>query len=439
MSNSFPWPDPPDREQIVVRLAPEDGTGDPEVVVLAWEGEQFVGSRPADVDERRQVSGDPMVFGTKGLLETQINGYWGRGFKDVDLGPEGMRDLCWSIALSGSTQFLPTVTTDTMERMSGAMANLDAACRAYPDVAAMVVGIHQEGPWISPIDGPRGAHPLASVTAPNMDDFKRLQAAAGGRIAILTLAPEVEGAIDLIARVSAQDVVVALGHHQADGETIDRAVEAGARAVTHLGNGCNTMMRRHPNLLWHQAAEDRLYTGLIADGQHLPPATVKVLARAKPRERLILVSDAISMAGAPPGLYRVGDAIAEMTPAGRYGFYQSPLLMGAAVPLARCLANFAAFVGEGRSPATYLDHATRVPATLLGLPGANAPLGTPGTAATFVIWRWEREAPNLIPQRIVIRGRTVYDVEQLPVEVPFGRLAEPIPPDSPLLQDETPS
>jgi N-acetylglucosamine-6-phosphate deacetylase len=360
----------------------------------------------------------------------------GRDFKDSELGPEGMRDLCWSIALTGSTMILPTVTTDTVPTMADAMANLNAACRAYPDVAAMVVGIHQEGPWISPLDGPRGAHALNCVTLPEIDDFERLQEASGGRIAMLTLAPEIEGAIEMIAHVAAGDVVIALGHHQADGETIRRAVEAGARCVTHLGNGCNTMMRRHPNILWQQAAEDRLYAGVIADGHHLPPETVKVFYRAKPREKLILVSDAISMAGAPPGLYRVGDAIAELSPEGRYGFYRSPILMGAAVPLAHCLANFAAFVGEDRTPAAYLDHATRVPASLLGLPGAGAGLGTPGMEATFVIWRWDRHVPDLIPQRIVIRGRTVYDAVHQPVEVPFGRLAEPVPPDSELLQND---
>jgi len=425
MSTTYPWPEPPEHEKLIVRLSPgdRDDSTPPNVAVVEWSGERFAGIRPATEDESRLAPGDPMVFATPGLFDVQINGYWGRGFKDVDLGPEGIRDLCWSIALSGTTQFLPTITTDAPETMYDAMVNVATACRAYPDVAAMVAGIHQEGPWISPVDGARGAHPLAHVAAPDISEFTRFQAAAEQRITMLTVAPEVEGALDLIKEVASHGVVVCLGHHQADGETIRQAVEAGARSVTHLGNGCHTVMPRHPNLLWEQAAEDRLYASIIADGQHLPPATAKVFYRAKPKDRLILVSDAISMAGAPPGLYRVREAIAELTAEGRFGYYQSPMLMGAAMALARCLANMVRFVDEGRTPAAYVKHATEVPGTLMGLPQITSTLGAPGTYATLVVWRWDRETPDLVPQRIVIRGRTVYDTETQPTEVPFGRLA----------------
>ena len=427
MSPDYLWPEPPQREQIVVRQRPATGGDQPEdVFVVEWSGEQFTHIRPADKSEQHLAANDPLIFATPGLFDVQVNGYWGRGFKDVDWGPEGIRDLCWSIVLSGSTQFLPTITTDSYEIMRAAMANIDEACRAYPDVAAMVAGIHQEGPWISPVDGPRGAHPLDHVKPPDLAAFEQLQAASGNRITMLTLAPEVEGAIGFIQEVARRDVVVCLGHHQADGKDIQRAVKAGARSVTHLGNGCHTMMPRHPNLVWEQAAEDRLYAGLIADGHHLPPATAKVLYRAKPKDRVILVSDAISMAGARPGLYRVREAIAEMTPEGRFGFYQSPLLMGAAVSLARCLANLASFVDEGKTPAAYLQHATQVPGTLMSIPDIGAALGQPGTPATFVVWRWDQDVPDLVPQRIVVRGRTVYDRDQLPTKVPFGRTAEPV-------------
>jgi N-acetylglucosamine-6-phosphate deacetylase len=369
---------------------------------------------------------DPSIFCAPGLFDVQINGYSGRAFKDVDLGPQGVRDLCWSIALSGSTQFLPTVTTDDPKTMRAAMANVHEACQRFPDVAAMVAGIHQEGPWISPTDGPRGAHPLAHVTAPDLAEFERLQRAAGGRIAMLTVAPEVEGGIELIRQVAQQGIVVCLGHHEASGETIRRAVEAGARGVTHLGNGCHPTMARHPNLIWEQAAEDRLYASVIADGHHLPPATARVLYRAKPRDRLILVSDAVSIAGAPPGLYRTRGSVVELTAAGRFGFCRSTLLVGAAIPLARCWANLTRFVGE-QDPVSTLPHVTRVPSALMGGASAGAfeiadQLGQPGAPATFCLWRWEPETPNLVPERIVILGRTVYERQALPTAVPFGRL-----------------
>lgn len=427
MSVTYLWPAPPQQGKLIARLRPGDETGD--TVALEWSGEFFTARRSPEQGERRLLPDDPMVFVTVGLFDVQINGYWGRGFKDVDLGPEGIRDLCWSIALTGSTRFLPTVTTDAMETTRAAMANIDQACRAYPDVAAMVAGIHQEGPWISPFDGPRGAHPLAHVAPPSAAEFDRLQSASGNRITMLTVAPEVEGMIDFIREMAGRNVVVCLGHHQADGATIRRAVEAGARSVTHLGNGCLPTMDRHHNVLWEQAAEDRLYASIIADGHHLTPAMVKVFHRAKPRQKLILVSDAISMAGAPPGLYQNGDAGAEMTPEGRFGFYRSPILIGAAMSLARCLANFTSFVDEGKTPADTVYHATQVPGALMHIPDLALPLGSPGTPATFVVWRWESNSPDLVPQRIVIRGRTIYDAEKLPVQVPFGRTAQPILPE----------
>lgn len=427
MSTPYPWPAPPERESATIRLRP----GDPPqaAVVVEWAGERFVGIRPATPDERRLLPKEPAVFGSPGLFDVQINGYHGRGFKDVELGPAGVRDLCWSIALSGTTRFLPTITTDSLDTLRAAMENVDAACHAYPDVAAMVAGIHQEGPWLSPADGPRGAHPQQHITPPDMEAFERLQAASGGRIAMLTVAPEVRGGLAFIRAVSRSGVIVSLGHHNADGETIRRAVEAGARGVTHLGNGCHNVMPRHPNVLWEQAAEDRLYAGIIADGHHLPPATVKVLYRAKPRDKLFLVSDAVGMAGAPPGLYRVREGIAEMRPDGRFGFYRSPTLIGAAVPLSRCLANLTCFVGGLHGPTAYLPHVTEVPAALTGLPEPTAALGRPGAPATFVIWRWDGALPDLVPQRIVLLGRTVFDVQSLPTAVPFGRTAEPATPE----------
>jgi len=169
MPSTYPWPEPPEHEKLIVRLSPgdKDDSSPSNVAVVEWSGERFTGIRPADEAERRRVSSDPMVFASPGLFDVQINGYWGRGFKDVDLGPESIRDLCWSIALSGSTQFLPTITTDAPETMQGAMANVAEACHAYPDVAAMVAGIHQEGPRLRIADPVHAEGPGGNWTAVN--------------------------------------------------------------------------------------------------------------------------------------------------------------------------------------------------------------------------------------------------------------------------------
>jgi N-acetylglucosamine-6-phosphate deacetylase len=165
-----------------------------------------------------------------------------------------------------------------------------------------VLGIHLEGPFISSLDGYRGAHPAGAVRDPDWDEFQRLQEAAGGRIILLTLAPERAGAIAFIRRAVAAGVTVALGHTAADGNTIRAAVDAGARLSTHLGNGIASPLPRHPNPIWEQAADDRLFATFIADGHHLDAATLRVLYRAK-SPRAILVSDASPLAGLPPGTY----------------------------------------------------------------------------------------------------------------------------------------
>src|SRR5207253_11232822 len=114
------------------------------------------------------------------------------------------------------------------------------------------------------------------------------------------------GTTSFIETLAGEGIVVALGHHAGSGDDIRRAVDAGARHCTHLGNGAHAQLPRHPNYIWEQLAEDRLTAGIIADGHHLPPSVVKCIARAKGAERLALVSDAIALGGLPPGRYSDG-------------------------------------------------------------------------------------------------------------------------------------
>src|SRR5262249_48229077 len=120
-------------------------------------------------------------------------------------------------------------------------------------------------------------------------EFQRWQEAAEGLIRLVTLAPERQGALEFIEKLAEAGIVAALGHTGADPETIRDAVQAGATLSTHLGNGAHNMLRRHPNYLWEQLAEDRLMASIIADGHHLPASVVKCMARVKGADRLILV------------------------------------------------------------------------------------------------------------------------------------------------------
>ena len=159
-------------------------------------------------------------------------------------------------------------------------------------------GFHVEGPHISPDDGPRGAHPQRWVRPPDLDEFRRWQDATDGRIRIVTLSPEWPEAPRYIEALVAKGVVASIGHTKATAQQIADAVSAGATLSTHLGNGAHPVLRRHPNYIWEQLAEDRLMADFIVDGIHLPTSFLKVALRAKGIERSVLVTDARSPAGA---------------------------------------------------------------------------------------------------------------------------------------------
>ena len=161
---------------------------------------------------------------------------------------------------------------------------------------------------------------------------------AKGRIALLTVAPEVEGAEALIRHAVARGVVVLLGHHVADGASIERAVRAGARGCTHLGNGIPNVLPRHPNPIWCQLAEDRLTALLITDSHHLPKEFVSVALRTKGIDRCIVTSDAAPIAGLPPGRYNCMGAEVISEPSGRIALANGSSMAGSSATMADCIA-----------------------------------------------------------------------------------------------------
>ena len=317
------------------------------------------------------AGGETDLCAAPGLLDLQVNGYGGLDFST----PAGVAGIAALLARHGVTRFLPTVITAAPEVLEGALRAIASALEADPGLCAAVPGIHLEGPYLSAEDGPRGAHPRAFVRDPDLGHWDRLQAAAGGRIRVLTLAPERPGAPELIARASAAGVVVALGHTAAGGAEIRRAAAAGARLCTHLGNGLAASIDRHRNPLWPQLACGSLWASFIADGEHLPADALTAMLAAKGLERSILCSDAVREAGLPPGEYTgVGGTAVRVRASGRVELAGTPYLAGSGAHLAHCVA-FAAACGAVRLPEA-IELASLRPAQLLGLPaGALAPGG----------------------------------------------------------------
>ena len=302
-----------------------------------------------------------MQVTSTGFVDLQVNGFAGVDFNTPGLPADALPRALAAMRATGVTRCLPTLITSSFDRFAACAA----AILACPDPA--IAGIHMEGPYLSPFDGPRGAHPAHHVSAASVDDFRRRQDAAGGRIRLVTLAPEAAGAIALIDHLVRADVRVAIGHTAASGAQIADAVSAGATLSTHLGNGCAAMQPRHDNVIWAQAATDRLHATFIADGHHLPASVLKSLVRAKQSTRSILVTDAMAAAAAPAGRYRLGDIEVERDGNGRVGLPGTPYLAGSALTMDEAIGETVRATGldvedvvamASTQPAAYLGIAT---------------------------------------------------------------------------------
>jgi len=280
-----------------------------------------------------------MTIDFPGLFDLQVNGFGGIDFNGPGLTADRVCEALDRLRATGVTRCLPTVITSSSEQFA---ASADVIVRAsHPAIA----GLHMEGPYISPDDGPRGAHPREHVAPASVDDFRRRQDAARGRIVLVTLAPEAAGALALIEHLVDAGVRVAIGHTAATPDQVRAAVAAGASLSTHLGNGCAQMLPRHPNVVWEQLAADALLASFIVDGHHLPPATVKAMIRAKGASRSILVTDATAAAGSPPGRYTIGGVTTELGRNGRVSLPGTPYLAGSSLTLDRAIANASRFTG----------------------------------------------------------------------------------------------
>ncbi len=340
-------------------------------VQLEIAGEKLAGITPcADQPAER------LPWIAPGLIDLQMNGYGGQWFSDRDLTPEKVARVVHTMDAFGVAQFCPTVITESFDVLAHAMRTIVATCDQSPEIARQIAGIHLEGPYISPKDGIRGAHPLQHCRKPDWDEFKRLQEAADGRIRILTMSVEFDRSPEFIRHVADSGVVVSIGHTAAEPDQIRAAVDAGARMSTHLGNGSAATLHRHRNYLWPQLADDRLTAGLIADGHHLPAEVVKTFVRAKTPERCILVSDMSGMAGLPPGRYDNKLCESEILPDGRLVVAgQRETMAGASLPIGTGIANVMRFAGVTLRQAVAM--AVDNPAKLLGIKAVGLQPGEP--------------------------------------------------------------
>ena len=290
---------------------------------------------------------DKAVFIAPGFFDNQVNGFAGVSFAfgESDLTAEGIEKATRELWKFGVTTYLPTLTTNSREVLEKNFSLLAEAVN-NPRLLGAIPGFHLEGPYINPADGFRGAHPKQFVLLPDWNEFQALNKAAGGKILQVTLAPEMEGAQDFIKNCRNNRIIVAAGHHNANREQLDEAVQNGVRISTHLGNGCANMINRHNNPLWPQLSNDSLWISIICDGFHLLSEEIRVFYKTKGVAKTIITSDVTSYASLPPGVYKTqtGETI-ELTKEGKLHYPEQQVLYGSASPITKGVGNIMKVTG----------------------------------------------------------------------------------------------
>jgi N-acetylglucosamine-6-phosphate deacetylase len=299
------------------------------------------------------------------LIDLQVNGYGGCDLNADAIDADLVVELVRKLTQTGVTTFVPTLITAPEEKIVAALSAIGEARKASWAAARAIPFVHVEGPHIAAEDGARGAHPREWVRPPSVAEFERWQAAADGLVGMVTLSPHWQGANEYIAALVERGVRVAIGHTHATAEQIHAAAAAGATLSTHLGNGIAGMLPRHPNPIWAQLADERLNATFIADGHHIPADTLKAMVRAKGVEHSILISDAVALAGMPPGIYDVpvGGRV-ELSADGRASVAGTNVLAGAVRPLKDGVAWAAASGACSLGDAVRM--ATEVPGRVVG-------------------------------------------------------------------------
>jgi N-acetylglucosamine-6-phosphate deacetylase len=330
--------------------------------------------------------GEADLYLCSGFFDLQVNGFAGVDFNSPHLTEEGLHQAARSLAFTGVTHFLPTLITSSHERMVHQLKIISKVLRNDPLLLKMCLGIHLEGPYISPEDGPRGVHPREFVRLPQWEELEKFQEACEGRIHCMTLAPEMNGAIPFIEKAVAHGIVIGIGHTHASEKIIEEAVQAGARLSCHLGNAPSAISPRYRNLIQKQLAMDQLMASMIMDGIHLPPNVAKHYIQAKGIDHIILITDSMAGAGAPPGRYTLGELEVEVGHDRTARLIGNSRLAGSTLTMDRAITNVIRFAGIDLASA--IQMATKNAQKLF--PGSGGEI-LPGESADLVLLEYQKE------------------------------------------------
>ena len=301
----------------------------------------------------------PGMIIAPGFIDIHVHGNAGHDVMEPD--DSALAAIEVSMAKHGVTGYLPTTVTAPEERTLKALDHLGRAIAVHQgSKRARPLGIHLEGPFIS--HAKRGVHPPENLVPPSPEFFDRLWRASHGAVRMMTIAPELPGAIETIQQACRVGVLSSLGHSNATFEQTIEGVAAGARHATHTFNAMRPLDHREPGILGAVLTDDRFTADIIADGIHVDSSVIKLFLAAKGEDRAILITDAISATGMPDGSYKLGAFDVEVR--GGRCEYQGKLA-GSVLTMDRAVSNIVRFAGWKLQQAVRL--ATYNPAVLLAM------------------------------------------------------------------------
>lgn len=244
---------------------------------------------------------------TAPYFDLQVNGYAGVDFNRDGIAADDFRRACEALAAHGVEGVLATIITADLDAMCRRLQAIVRAREADAAVRATIAGIHIEGPFLPPLEGYIGAHPISCALPASVEAANRLLDASAGLARIVTLAPECDANFAVTRYLASRGVVVAAGHSNASLDELRGAIDAGLSMFTHLGNGCPALLPRHDNIVQRVLSlSDKLWISFIADGIHIPPFALRNYLQVTGMERAIVVTDAMAAAGMGRGRFTIG-------------------------------------------------------------------------------------------------------------------------------------
>jgi N-acetylglucosamine-6-phosphate deacetylase len=333
-----------------------------------------------------------------GFVDIHMHG--GAGLDVMRASPAELPRLNKFLTTHGVTGYFPTTVAAPLDQTCAALEHLADAIATVPasgnsdSAQARPLGIHLEGPFLSPKR--RGVHPPEYLVEPTLEIFERLWQAARGHVRMMTIAPELPGALEVIAEAARRKVCVSIGHSDAELEAARAGVRAGARHATHTFNAMRPLDHRDPGILAEVLTDNQLTADIIADGIHVAPEVVQIFLQAKGVERAVLITDATAAAGMPDGAYQLGPIQVEVKDG---KCTKDGKLAGSVLTMDRAVRNVSQFSDWSLRDA--VRAATLNPARAVGL--AQHGQVVPGAEANLVVL-----SPDGEVRQTFVRGRAAF-------------------------------